>query len=235
MVYPSAAGGEGGVMGSLEFARPQWLWLVALLPLLWMRYGRLPAAAIAWRSSILLLVVAALADPRIVEPTSSLKRVERVFAFDVSRSVPAETRRWIARQELLPSAGDRIILFAGAPAETSNWKQGLETPGDNVRPERTNLERLFSVLLNLPRAERSVFLFTDGWENEGSAERLLPALAEAGIKVYPVLAPSRPPGANIAVKKVIAPPAAVRGQALPVKVSVENRDHGGAKGSRETQ
>ncbi|HEY6197849.1 MAG TPA: VWA domain-containing protein [Candidatus Binatia bacterium] len=211
-------------MGSLEFARPQWLWLVALLPLLWMRYGRLPAAAIAWRSSILLLVVAALADPRIVEPTSSLKRVERVFAFDVSRSVPAETRRWIARQELLPSAGDRIILFAGAPAETSNWKQGLETPGDNVRPERTNLERLFSALLNLPRAERSVFLFTDGWENEGSAERLLPALGEAGIKVYPVLPPSRPPVANIAVKKVIAPAEAVKGEAILVKVSVENGD-----------
>src|SRR5262249_16820564 len=154
--------------GALEFVRPQWLWLLALLPLLWMRYGRLPAAAIAWRSGIILLVVAALADPRIVEPTST-KRTERVFAFDVSRSVPAEARRWIARQELVPSAGDRVILFAGAPVETTDWKQGLVTPGDNVRPERTNLERLFSTLLNLPRAERSVFLFTDGWENEGSA------------------------------------------------------------------
>ena len=210
-------------MGAWEFARPQWLWLVALLPLLWMRYGRLPAAAIAWRSGIILLVVAALADPRLLGPTSA-KRTERVFAFDVSRSVPAETRRWIARQELLPSAGDRAFIFAGAPAETSDWKQGLETPGDNVRPERTNLERLFAALLNLPRAERSVFLFTDGWENEGSAERLLPALAEAGIKIYPVLPPSRPPVANIAVKKVIAPAEAVKGEAIPVKVSVENGD-----------
>jgi hypothetical protein len=36
-------------------------------------------------------------------------------------------------------------------------------------------------------------LFTDGWETQGSVERLLPALAAAGIKVYPMLPPERPP------------------------------------------
>src|SRR5262249_44486400 len=170
------------------------------------------------------------ADPRIVEPTST-KRTERVFAFDVSRSVPAETRRWIARQELVPSAGDRVILFAGAPVETTDWKQGLVTPGDNVRPERTNLERLFSPLRTLRRAERSFFLFPDGWETEGSAERLLPALAEAGIKIYPVLPALRPPVANIAVKKVIAPAEAVKGEAIHVAVSVENNDQSEVDGN----
>ncbi|HEY1267064.1 MAG TPA: VWA domain-containing protein [Candidatus Binatia bacterium] len=220
-----AAGEDRRMMGTVfELLRPQWLWLLALLPFFWMRYGRLPAAAIAWRSLIVLLVVAALADPRIIKPTASAKHAERVFAFDVSRSVPAEMRRWMARQERVPSAGDRVFLFGGAAAETANWKQQLQTPFYNLRPERTNLEGLFSALGDLSPAERSVFLFTDGRENEGSAERLLPALAEAGIKVYPILPPARMPVANVAVKKVIAPAEAVKGEAVTVTVSMENGD-----------
>ncbi len=204
-----------------EFTEPRWLWLFALLPLFWMRYRRLPAVAIAWRSLILLLVVTALADPRVVAPTAA-KHTERIFAFDVSRSVPIEMRRWMARQERVPSAGDRVFIFGGAPVETTNWKHELQTPAANLRPERTNLESLFSALGDLPPAERSVFLFTDGRENEGSAERLLPALADAGIKVYPILPPARMPVANVAVKKVIAPAEAVKGDVVTVTVSIEN-------------
>src|SRR5262249_43681659 len=94
--------------------------------------------------------------------------------------------------------------------------------GEGVKPERTNLEALFSALLKLPRRERSVFLFTDGWENDGSAERLLPALAEAGIRVYPILPPERPALPHIAVKKIGAPPEIGKGEALNLKVAVEN-------------
>ncbi|HEY1371827.1 MAG TPA: VWA domain-containing protein [Candidatus Binatia bacterium] len=220
----SAAVEDARMIGAaFELARPHWLWLLAVLPLFWMRYRRLPAAAIALRSLIVILVVAALAEPRIVAPAPA-KRAERVFAFDVSRSIPAEMRHWMARQDRVPSPGDRVFLFAGATAETAKWKQDFQTPFHNLRQERTNLESLFSVLGDLPPAERSVFLFTDGRENEGSAERLLPALAEAGIKVYPILPPARMPVANVAVKKVIAPAEAFKGGTVTVKVSMENGD-----------
>ncbi len=210
------------MIGAVEFARPELLWLLALLPVVWLRYRRLPIAAIAWRTVLLLTVIAALADPRIAEPAAAEKRGERVFAFDVSRSVPAETRRWMLRQRRLPSAGDRAFVFAGAPIETSDWKRRLEAPAADAKPERTNLEALFSALLDLPRRERRVFLFTDGWENEGSAERLLPALAEAGIKIYPMLPPERPSVANVAIKKILAPAEAVKGEAVNIKVAIEN-------------
>src|SRR5262249_43749803 len=83
----------------------------------------------------------------------------------------------------------------------------------------------------LPRRERSVFLFTDGWENDGSAERLLPALAEAGVRIYPILPPERPAGPNVAVKKVIAPAEAVKGEARNIKGSVEKGNRREDEGS----
>src|SRR3954465_9895416 len=152
--------------GSFAFSRPEFFWLLVVLPLLWLRYRRLPLAAVAWRSVVLLLGTAALADPRIGEPSAAARAGERVFAFDVSRSVPVETRRWIPRQERQPAGGDRVYVFAGAAVESGDWKRRLEAPGEAVKPERTNLEALFSTLLGLPREERSVFLFTDGWEND---------------------------------------------------------------------
>jgi uncharacterized membrane protein len=216
--------------GALEFGWPEFFWLLALLPLLWARYRTQPLVAVIGRSAVLLLIVAALADPRMLESTAPAETGERVFAFDVSRSIPAETRRWIARQERLPAPGDRVFLFAGAPEETEDWKRRLEAPGEELKPERTNLEALFSALLRLSRRERSVFLFTDGWENDGSAERLLPALAEAGIKIYPMLPPERPAVPNVAVKRIIAPAEVVKGDAINLKVTVENGDRRDVEG-----
>jgi Ca-activated chloride channel homolog len=222
-------GGEA-VSAAVDFDRPELFWLMALLPLMWARYRSQPWAAIMGRSIIFFLIVAALADPRIVDKRPPGEG-ERVFAFDVSRSMPAETRQWIARQQRLPSSGDRVFVFAGTPQETADWKRRLETPGAELKPERTNLEALFSALLRLPRRERSVFLFTDGWENDGSAERILPALTEAGIRIYPILPPDRPALSNVAVTKVVAPGEIVKGEALNLKVALENQSRREIDGS----
>jgi uncharacterized membrane protein len=233
MVPPSLSGvaefGGETMIPPVAFARPELFWLLALLPLIWARYGSQSWAALAGRSVVFLLIVAALADPRIVEKQTP-RLGERVFAFDVSRSMPAETRQWIARQQL-PASGDRVFVFAGAPQETADWRRRLDAPGRELKPERTNLEALFSALLNLPRRNRSVFLFTDGWENDGSAERLLPALAEAGIRIDPILPPERPALPNVAVTKVIAPGEIVKGEALNLKVALENQSRREIDGS----
>jgi Ca-activated chloride channel homolog len=234
-MVPSSVAGVAKIGGStvsapIDFARPELFWLLALLPLMWARYRTQPWAAIAGRSVVFLLIVAALADPRMVERRPA-GQAERVFAFDVSRSMPAETRQWIARQHRLPSSGDRVFVFAGALQETADWKRRLEAPGRELKPERTNLEALFSELLRQPRRERRVFLFTDGWENDGSAERLLPALAEAGIRIYPILPSDRPALSNVAVTKVIAPGKIVKGEALNLKIALENQSRREIDGS----
>src|SRR5688572_10937474 len=92
-----------------EFGQPVFFLLLVLLPLLWLRWRRLSLAAILWRSVVLLLMVVALADPRETKPTPpQAPAAERIFAFDLSRSVSPEMRLWMARQNLLPQSGDRI-------------------------------------------------------------------------------------------------------------------------------
>ncbi|HEY2988377.1 MAG TPA: VWA domain-containing protein [Candidatus Binatia bacterium] len=215
-----------------QFGQPPALWLLIILPLLWLYSRRLSFSALLWRSVVLLLLILALADPRRVTQ-APLKAGERIFAFDLSRSIPAEMKLWMARQNLAPRTGDRVFVFGGTAEEVTDWERRLkgEVASADIQPERTDLEALFSALLRLPRTQRSLFLFTDGWETDGAAERLLPALAQAGITVYPVLPPERPALANVAVKKIVAPNHGAAGEAVSLKVLVDNNDRKEADGS----
>jgi Ca-activated chloride channel family protein len=223
-----------GFFSHFQFGQALFFALLVLLPLLWLGRRRLFPPAILWRSIVLLLLIFALADPRETEEThSSTPAGEAVFAFDLSRSVPGEMRLWMARQNIIPRAGDRVFIFGGAVEEVKDWESRLrgEASIEGIKPEQTNLEALFSTLLSLPRHERSVFLFTDGWQTEGDAERLLPSLAQAGIKVYPVLPPERPAAPNVAVKKIVAPNEGAKGEAINLKAVVENNDNKEIEGS----
>ncbi len=214
----------------LSFAQPLYLLLLLLLPLLWLRLGGRSLAVVLWRTLVLLLLVLALAD---LERLHQAGRAgERIFAFDLSHSIPEQMRRWMAQQGLTPRAGDRAFVFAGGSREVTDWKPWLrgELSVAPVMPEQTNLEGLFSSLLSLPPAPRSVFLFTDGWETQGNAERLLPSLGLSGIRVFPMLPVDRPVAANVAVRKIVAPHQGMSGAAVALKVMLENQSGKTAEG-----
>jgi Ca-activated chloride channel family protein len=219
------AAGSRSMTAQFQFGQPLFLLLAVCLPALWLGWRRLSHTIILWRSVVLLALILALADPESIE-RARIDGNGRVFAFDLSRSVPAEMRLWMARQNLVPRTGDRVFVFGGAAEEVKDWQRMLRgaTSIERMAPERTNLEALFSKLLQRARTGESVFLFTDGWETEGSIERLLPSLAQAGIKVYPVLPAEQPTAANVAVKKVVAPSQGTKGESVNVKVLVENND-----------
>ena len=208
----------------LEFVRPDFLWLLLLLPALWLRIGDRRFWVLLGRTAILALVILTLADPQTTSQES--RQEERIFAYDVSRSVPASLRPWMESKskELAPGISDRIYTFGAAAKETSNLKDALTADNSASQPDKTNLENLLTSLLALPAAPRSVFLFTDGWETEGDVERLLPAAAAAGIKIYPLLPTERPAVANVAVSKVIAPSQGISGELLNLKVSLDNQN-----------
>jgi uncharacterized membrane protein len=222
------------LFSQFEFGQPLFLFLLILLPLIWLGRRRLSLAAILWRSIVLLLLVLALSDPQEIRQTSvQAPAGERIFAFDLSRSVSPEMRLWMARQNLLPQSGDRVFVFGGAAQEVQDWERWLkgEASLERIKPEETNLEALFAILLSLPRRERGVFLFTDGWQTEGDAARLIPSLAQAGIKVYPMLPPERPATANVGVKKIVAPSQSIQGDTVRLSVLVENNDKTEVEGS----
>ena len=217
------------LFANIEFAKPFFLWLLLALPLLWLRYRDRRLLVLISRTLILGLVIFTLADP---QSTSEQARTqeERIFAFDFSASIAPGMRRWMkdAMGQLpAPNRNDRVFVFGSASTEVSNWRELFDGDGakfSGIDPEKTNLENLLNSLLALPPAPRSLYLFTDGWETQGSVERLMPALAAAGIKVYPILPAQRPAIANVAVTKLLAPTQGNSGESLNLKVVLDNQN-----------
>jgi uncharacterized protein YegL len=85
------------------------------------------------------------------------------------------------------------------------------------------LEKLFARLLARPSGPRSVFLFTDGWENQGNVEQLVPAITAAGLKIFPVVPAEQAKLDNVAVTKLLLPNQGKSGEALNARVVVENQ------------
>ena len=212
------------LLANIEFARPYFLWLLLLLPVIWLRWSDRRLGILLARTAILALVILTLADP---QGTSQLARQEeRIFAYDVSRSVPSSMRPWTesTTKQLGPGKGDRIFTFGAAAKESANLHDALSGDLSASQPDKTNLENLLTALLALPAAPRSLFLFTDGWETEGNVERLLPAAAAAGIRIYPMLPAARPAIANVAVTRVIAPSQGMSGESLNLKINLDNQN-----------
>lgn len=211
----------------IEFAKPIFLWLLLALPLLWLRVTDRRLGIVLARTLLMALVILILADPQTTRRQSSVEA--RVFAFDVSASIPPSMRQWMEQATASsprPEAADRVYLFGSSAAETDDWRSHLSgrsnIPG--VLPDKTNLENLLSTLLAAPTGPKNLYLFTDGWENEGDVDRLLPAAAAAGVKIYPIL-PAQPPAiANVAVTKLLAPAQGQSGESVNLKVVIENQN-----------
>ncbi len=213
------------LFATIEFAKPLYFWLLLALPLLWFSYRERGVTVLIFRSVLLALIVVALAEPQTTSQQSHTE--ERIFAYDLSRSSPPSMRRWMgeATKALAPASDDRIYVFGADSVQAPGLKQALNADAQSViHPEKTNLENLLNSLLSLPAAPRSLFLFSDGWETQGSVERLLPAAAAAGIKIYPMLPPGRPAVANIAVTKILAPSQGNSEENINIKVVIDNQN-----------
>jgi uncharacterized membrane protein len=219
------------LLSNIEFARPIFFWLGLGLPLLWLRFRDQSSAVMILRSVVIVLLILTLADPQTVSQQAKDTEEQRIFAFDLSRSIPASMREWMVStaQKFAPNRRDRVFVFGSETKETADWKEwlsGAAAQQSTIRPEKTNLENLFSTLLTLPVTPRNVYLFTDGWETQGNVERLLPSIAGSNLKVFPILPPQRPWIANVAITKLLAPTHGNSGEAVNLKVVLENQnDH----------
>jgi Ca-activated chloride channel homolog len=214
------------LFSDIQFAKPLFLWLLLGLPLLWLRIRDQRLPIILGRTVIVLLLIFGLADPQWV--IRQAREQERIFAFDLSQSITPGMRHWMeamAQGNLAPSHGDRVFVFGSSTKETPDWREWLERDAaqPEIQPTKTNLEKLFATLLALPAAPRSLFLFTDGWETQGSAEHLLPAIAASGLKIFPIL-PAQPPKIdNVAVRKLLVPNQGKSGESVNLRVVIENQ------------
>ena len=223
------------LLSDIQFAKPLFLWLLLGLPLLWVRVRDQRLLVILARTIIFLLLIFGLADPQWV--TRQAKQEERIFAFDISQSVTNSMRRWMeatAEGRLAPTQGDRVFVFASDTKEAPDWREWLKKDGahpDSIQPAKTDLEKLFTTLLALPAAPRSLFLFTDGWETQGNIEPLLPAIAASGLKIFPVIPTEQPKIDNVAVKRLVIPNQGKSGEAANLRVVLENQSEGEVEGT----
>ncbi len=222
---------------SFSFGTPWALALLGVVPLLWLaarrtrtnlsrRHLRMVTLV---RSIALILLVLALARPML---SADSEKISVVYALDVSHSVAAgfveEAIGWIERAQgragpasaRIVAFGDRAVLLE-SPAEVRTIEVG-DLPGTGALSQSdTDLERGLEIALSALERDRikRVVLLSDGNQTRGDVWRMLPALRDAGVRVYPM--PARPRDARDAWIGAIDLPDRMRdGEPLSAQVSV---------------
>lgn len=219
----------------------QILFLGILVIIFW-RGRRLPVAG--WRRAASVacrvMVVAAAALALWGGPRRHIEQVPRhvVYLADVSASIDASQREWMARriasiEALRPPAMERAVMAFGAQAQVlvPFGRDPLTDPQTvqrlladaTVDRDATHVERaLLGALALLPAEHRGgIVLLSDGRETTGNVTGLLPFLGRARLETFPA-----PPPVSSRVTTVwdalVVPPVVQRGAPAPVQLVVFN-------------
>lgn len=224
----------------ISFVHPAALWLLALLPLLWLfawatrrpNRARLSRwrylALLGVRSAILAALVLALAGAQVVRPVDD---TAVVFLIDGSDSVaPAQRERALAYVNEALASGQPVdraaVVVFGANAAVERAPQPpaqLPRLTSVVASNRTAIaEAVLLGLALLPAdAQKRLVLFSDGAQNMGDAVEAarLAALRGVPIEVIPLDAET---GADVRLVGLDAPATAREGQDVPLTLSIES-------------
>jgi len=225
----------------LTFESPFFLWLLALLPVLWLTSLRSLAGlgrvrrvvALALRSLMLLILIAALAEAQLVRST---ERLTVIYLLDQSDSIPAATRnemfRYVKeswRRHRQPKREDRaaVIVFGRDPdveiGPIEDNPPPIASTESFVSGEFTNLEAAMKMAISLYSEDtaKRIVIITDGNENLGNARQQAAKLETAGVSidVLPVYTESQ---VDVAVEKVTIPSDVRRGQPFELRVVLNN-------------
>lgn len=217
----------GRFLSELQLAAPEFTWLLLLLPFFWWHWGRGARWIVLLRSLTMVLLVLGLAQPERNEVRETAEQPGRIFALDFSNSVQDSLRQWmlqLARDSATASGADEVWVFAGEAKEVEDLERVAASgrAPEGIAPERTSLKNLFEKLLSSKSSRhRSVYLFTDGWENHGNVEEMLGLLSQSPLRVVPVV-PSGAHAPNVVVTRVHAPGRAEAGETVELRVSVHN-------------
>ena len=149
-------------LAEIVFAKPFFLWLLLALPLLWFRFRDRRFAVLLARSLILALVILTLADPQSASEES--RDQERIFAYDVSDSIPTSMRDWMkssARPAPAPSRHDRVFVFGAArPGSATGEKYSMAiAPRMPARRRKKPVWKIFSTRFWRCPPGRAVFTY----------------------------------------------------------------------------
>ena len=232
------------------FTAPEWLWLLALLPLFWIPLFWQPqrivmGIAVLFRSLAVVLVIAALAG--LSEQTIlSEHKLALVTAADMSESISVEGRTWTQEylsrliKSLEPTDELSVLSFAGEtalvvppgdPAGVNPTLEALQKPLEGVTGGTHVARALERALALYPEeAEKRLLLITDGNETEGMAKQHIALARRMEVKIFPVIPPSGQ-HPEISLEKFITPPLVREGSAFNVRMVVRNGNDKAVRGS----
>jgi len=232
------------------FLYPEWLWLLALLPLLWLplfwqQRRAVLFSAVVLRSLAVILITAALAGFS-RQTTLSEHKLSLVAAVDISDSIAAEGRVWMKEyldrlvKTLGPDDEFAVLSFAadtqlltppGPPSEAKFPAQSLPSSpggqGGGTNIARA-LERAFA--LYPEGGEKRLLLLTDGNETSGAAKRDITLARQMGVKIFPVIPPSGQ-HPEVSLEKFITPPLVREGSAFDLRLVVRNGNEKAVRGT----
>ena len=225
------------------FEEPRWLWLLLLLPLLWVfsfhslsglgRVRRL--IVLTLRSLVFLLIILALAE---MQWLRSHDRMTAIYLLDQSASIPVELREAmvdVVKQSVSEHRDDSrrdraalIVFGRDANIEVPPLDADLPIPGRletlfDLKTDATNLAAAMKLAqATFPEdSSRRVVIITDGNENLGDAQAMARLLAQdgIGIDVVPVELGQRP---EIFLERVTLPPDIRKGEPFSASVVVNH-------------
>jgi uncharacterized membrane protein len=231
------------------FNNPWYLLLLLLLPVIWrLGYRSLSGLgrwrrfmALAFRTLVIILIVAALAEMQYQRTSDKLTVI---YLLDQSLSIPEGRRQAMIgyvnasmREQRKAEKNDRagVIVFGhNAEVEVPPVDFNIAVP----RKIESLLDREFTDLSNAMQRAMSMFahdaakrivLVTDGNQNFGDALAEARSMAEAGVSidVLPVPLDRRN---DVAVEKIALPPDIRRNQPFEVRVVVNNTSGDGGTG-----
>ena len=177
------------------------------------------------RGMFLTVLVLAAAGPHTL---SERQPVPPVLMLDVSDSLTRSQQEWIQQtitQHIQPAPDTPTIIFGGGSQQLA-WQEAatrLENATETLQPVETNIEAALSHLLEETQP-RHVYLFSDGWETQGTAIALLSTLVKQNIHVYPFPPPAEEQAPNIALQRLGAPQSVAGGEDVDITVALENTD-----------
>ena len=214
----------------VEWSRPTLLYGLVVTPffLLLQRFvfrQRPSFSSLVLRGLFLIVLILAAAAP---STRGRQQAVPPLLVLDVSDSMTVTQRQWIQQtitDHIRPAPDTPVVLFGGGSQRVA-WQDAppfLATPPEGVQPEETNIEAALSHLLE-ELQPRHVYVFSDGWETQGTATGLLPALAKQGLRLYPFPPPPEERAPNIALRRLGAPQSTSGAEDVEITIALENTD-----------
>lgn len=235
---------------SYVFLEPDWFWLLALVPVLWLplfwqRSRGILFSAVVLRTVAAIALVAVLADLN-RQTAQSEHKLAVVTALDVSNSISREGRVWMndylarLRGYLTPEDEFAALSFAtdpsllippgppvsvSIPIDRSDFAEEHQGGGTNIAKA---LERVFA--LYPEDAQKRLLLITDGNETTGSVRQHLRLAKQMGVSIFPAIPPSGQ-HPEISLEKFVSPPLVREGSVFRLRLVVRNGNQQSVKGT----